>query len=186
MRFIILELIAIARDVGVALFELALRRAPRRYEHTMFVRAPRDIVWSVASARNITFEGRPPIVIRSLAPPQDGIEVLEVRRGRRTFRVALRALERREGVGEICALVPEHTDHLAQATGITTTGFGLVDAIGGTELTIFREGWRVPLRARINMPRTLRLMGRRIAAASEQAADLRRRPRSVASAAVAR
>lgn len=179
MQFIALELIAIICNVAVALLDLVLRRAGRRYHHSVHVRAPRDIVWAVASARNITLDGSPPIVIKALPSPQQGVEVLQVRTGGLTCRVGLRTLARREGVGEIHAVVPEHTDHLAVLAGVTTSGFALIDVPGGTRLTMFRAGSRIRFGARINTPMALRVMARRIAAASEQAATLRR-PRRVA------
>ena len=183
MRFIILELAAVLRDFGVALFDLLSRRAGRRYEHSIYVRAPRDMVWAVASARNITLDGSPPIVIKALPSPEQGVEVLQVRTGDLTYRIGLRELERREGVGETHAVVPEHTDHLAMIAGVRTSGFRLVDARSGTRLTMFQEGDRVRFSARISTPMALRLMGRRIAAASEQAAAMRRRVSGVARAA---
>ena len=183
MRFIILELAAVLRDFGVALYDVATRRKGRRYEHSIHIRAPRDMVWAVASARNITLDGSPPIVIKALPSPEQGVEVLQVRTGDLTYRIGLRELERREGVGETHTVVPEHTDHLAMIAGVRTSGFRLVDARSGTRLTMFQEGDRVRFSARISTPMALRLMGRRIAAASEQAAAMRRRISGVARAA---
>jgi hypothetical protein len=174
MRFITLELMAILRDVGIALHDVATRSKGRRYEHTIRVRAPREVVWAVASARNTTLDGSPPIVIKALPSPERGVEVLQVRTGSLTYRIGLRQLERREGVSEIHAVVPEHTDHLALMTGVTTSGFALMDALEGARLTMFQEGARMRFGARISTPMALRLMGRRIAAASEQAEAMRR------------
>jgi hypothetical protein len=175
MRFIILELMAILRDAGVALYDAATRRNGRRYEHSIHIRAPREVVWAVASARNITLDGSPPIVIKALPSPEQGVEILQVRTGNVTYRIGLRELERREGTGETHAVVPEHTDHLVLVAGVSVSGFGLIDTPSGTRLTMFQEGDRVRFAARINTPMALRLMARRIAAASEQAAAMRRR-----------
>lgn len=175
MRFIILELLAIWRDAGVALFDVLCRRASRSYRHSMLVRAPRDIVWAVASAQNITLDGSPPIIIKALPSPEHGVEVLQVRTGELIYRIGLRELERCEGMGEMHAVVPEHTDHLAMMTGVTMSGFKLIDAPDGTWLTMLQECDRMRLPARITTPMALRLMGRRIATASEQAAGMRRR-----------
>ena len=149
MRFIILELAAILRDFGVALYDVAARRKGRRYEHSIHVRASRDMVWAVASARNITLDGSPPIVIKALPSLEQGVEVLQVRTGNVTYRIGLRLLERREGAGEIHAVVPEHTDHLALLAGVTVSGYGLDDAPGGTRLTMFQEGDREIGRAHV-------------------------------------
>ena len=174
MRFIILELRAILRDVGAALLDVVVRRTHRRFEHGLRVRAPRDIVWAVASARDITLDGTPPIVIRALPSPQEGVEILEVRTGDMTCRVGLRLLARRAGVSEMHAIVLEHSDHLAAVTGVTATGFELTDVPGGTRLALIQEGRGMRLAARIRAPLALRLMGRRIATASELAAAMRR------------
>jgi hypothetical protein len=174
MRFIILELLAIWRDAGVAILDMLCRRAGRSYEHSMLVRAPRDIVWAVASAQNITLDGSPPIIIKALPSPEQGVEMLQVRTGELSYRIGLRELERREGEGEMHAIVPEHTDHLAMMTGVTVSGFKLIDAPGGTWLTMLQECGRMRLAARITTPMALRLMGRRIATASEQAAVMSR------------
>lgn len=172
MRFIILELLAILRDIGVALADAMASRTACRFEHTMLVHAPRNIVWAVASARNITFDGTPPIVIKSLPSPQPGVQILEVRTGGLTCRVGLRILERRDKICEMHAVVPEHSDHLTLLTGVTATGFELADAPHGTRLRLIQEAERMNLRSRIRTPMAMRLMGRRIAAASEQAAAL--------------
>ena len=174
MRFIFLESLAIFRDTCAALLDVLLRRTGRRFEHSLRVRAPRDIVWAVASARNITLDGCPPIVIRALPSPQDGVDVTEIRTGDLICNVGLRLLERRPGFSEMHAVVLEHSDHLAAVMGVTATGFELTDIPGGTRLALIQMGRNMRLAARIRSPIALRLMGRRIAAASELAAAMRR------------
>jgi hypothetical protein len=151
-----------------------VRRTHRRFEHSLRVRAPRDIVWAVASARDVTLDGVPPIVIQALPSPQEGVEILEIRAGDKICRVGLRLLARRMGVSEMHAVVPEHSDHLAAMTGVTATGFELTDVPGGTRLALIQEGCDMGLGARIRAPVALRLMGRRMATASELAAAMRR------------
>lgn len=179
MRFFALELIAIARDVAVAVRDLVFGRTRARYDHSMHVGAARDIVWAVASARNITLDGSPPIVIKALPFPQQGVEMLQVRIGRSSYRLGMRTLERHQGICEVCAVVPEYTDHLIVMSGVTMSGFALVDVSGGTRLTMFRQGNHIRFGARISTPMAMRLMARRVAAASEQAAAMRR-PRRIA------
>lgn len=159
------EILLLLRDVLLAMLRWATGRRDGRWTLTTVIRAPREVVWSVASSRDITFPGEPPITITETPSPRPGqIAMIEVRSGKLAYKTAFRILETREGEGELYEIVRELSDEMPARSGITRTGYGLRDVPGGTEMTTVHEGSDVPFVTRLNTPIGMRLMARRIEA----------------------
>ncbi|WP_072396319.1 site-2 protease family protein [Hyphomicrobium sp. CS1GBMeth3] len=144
------------------LVDALLGRRRRRYVNAIAIRAPRDVVWSAASASSITFEGLVPIEIRTALRP-GSTEIYEgtVRVGDTEFPMAFREVESRPPVGQVIEVLREGsapniapgTDYFVVCT-LEEDGDGTVMTTAH-ELTheTFASRFLIPLGARQNSRR---------------------------------
>ncbi|MFV0295807.1 MAG: hypothetical protein ACK5JT_06780 [Hyphomicrobiaceae bacterium] len=150
-------LIYFLRDIFLATLDALLARQRRRYEHSVFIRAPRDIVWNMIRARDIEFEGLVPLRLHAAGVPgRPDCELVHVTAGDIELAMLTRTVDLKDEQAILYEILPEGTDP-ALVEGIDDyISFVLADTAGGTRLDLMRE--LSPLRwiARLSVPIGLR------------------------------
>lgn len=159
---IIQDLILALFYMGVGLVDTLFGITRKRYETRVFIKAPRDTVWSTMTAKSIKFEGLVPVEVS--VEPRDGeppflsgtIKVGEMER-------PIGYVEELDEPGNagVMRILPEHTDPAIIAGDDHMIAYSLVPAADGTTvylaheltLTSFRHRILVPLGARQNARR---------------------------------
>ena len=155
-------LVLLCRDLVVALFDMTIGRRRRRYEHSVDIRAPRDIVWQMLKARDITFEGA--FRLRVVAEPVPGDAALErvhVIAGNTRLKMLARIVDERPGEAILYQLLPEGTDAALIEGDDDYIGFVLVEVPTGTRLDLVRETSPRHWISRLTLPLGLRSGARR-------------------------
>ncbi|MEZ5816229.1 MAG: hypothetical protein R3D44_04025 [Hyphomicrobiaceae bacterium] len=152
----------ILADVGRALADTLVGRKRRRYEHSVEIGAPQDIVWQMLKARDLAFDG--PFPIRVLSQPVPGspdLERVSIEMGDRRLHLLTRIVEERPGNAILYQLLPEGTDAALVEGDDDYVAFVLTEAGGRTRLDLTRETSPRNWLARLTVPMGLRTGGRR-------------------------
>jgi hypothetical protein len=168
---VLTELLKILVDLVVALVHAATGRARRRYEASIVIRAPREIVWSVLRARDITFDGTMPMrVVREPLDAERGIERSRVTVGNAHMVATLRVIEERPETAIQLEILPQGTTPELVVGEDDYTTIVLHDHRAGTQLYIVRELKPLIWLAAVLVPLGLRSGVRRYKAKAERLA----------------
>ena len=149
------ELLWIAYQVLIGILDVARGRKRRRYEATVLIKAPRDLVWRFFTADRIVYDGPP--AMECIAEPVSGEESLQLIRisiaGREVGRVVSRITMRDDAEGiSLVEIVPHELSRPA-AEGTEHYAGGLIkDVPGGTLFTIHHEVTIGSFGQRIKLP----------------------------------
>lgn len=128
------------RDIGVALWDVAMGERRRRYEHAVDIAAPRATVWALLRARDVSFTGLMPVRILSesvLGRPD--ILHLRIFAGEVTLAMTTRIVDERPERGLLLQVLPDGTDPVLVDGEDDYIGYVVDDVAGGTRLTVTRE-----------------------------------------------
>lgn len=155
-------LFRIGGDILLALADIFTGRKRRRYEHSVDVSAPREIVWEMLKSRDLVFEGPLPIrVIGEAVPGQRGLERVQIIAGKARLVMLTRIVDERPGSAILYQLLPEGTDPALIEGDDDYVGFVLTDLDKGTRLDLTRETSPRSWLSRLTIPMGLRSGGRR-------------------------
>lgn len=149
----------------------------RRYERSALIRAPRDIVWQVASARKLRFEGPVPVDIDCAPTPGDETLVTgTITVGHKRLNVALREISERPGEAKVIQILRNGSDPALGYGDDYYVGYTLADAPGGTLMTTSHELTHTRFMGRALVPLGLAQNMRRIKAHCEKRVGIEPRP----------
>jgi hypothetical protein len=155
-------LLALGRDILLALADTFAGRKRRRYEHWVDIRSPREIVWKMLKSRDLVFEGPLPIrVIGEPVPGQPGLERVRIVAGKTRLEMLTRIVDERPGLAILYQLLPEGTDPALIEGDDDYVGFVLTDLDNGARLHLTRETSPRSWLSRLTIPMGLRSGGRR-------------------------
>jgi Zn-dependent protease len=170
--------VIIIQDLILALFYMAaglldtlLGISRKRYETRVFIKAPRDTVWSTMTAKSIKFEGLVPVELsverRDGVPPfLSGI----IRVGETERPIAYVEELDEPGSAGVMKILPEHTDPAIIAGDDHLIAYSLAPAAGGTTVYLSHELTLKRFRSRILVPLGARQNARRIKSHCEKLA----------------
>ncbi len=122
------------------LFDSLIGRSRRRYEHSTFIRAPKPLVWEVASANKIRFEGSVPIEVDCAPVPGDETLIEgTITVGNQSVQLALRELSEVPGEAKVVQILAAGTDPALLYGDDYFVGYTLNEAPGGTIYTATQE-----------------------------------------------
>lgn len=153
-----MEFLLLLRDIALALLDTVTGRGRRRYEHALLVAAPRATVWDLLMSRDISLDGSivPIRAIIEHVAGRPGVDRSRILIGSQELQMMTLTLETRDGVAELHEILVEGT-HPSLVEGIGDyMGFTLLDASGGTILTLLRDVAPRSLFRRIAVPLSLR------------------------------
>lgn len=145
------------------LVDAALGRRRRRYDDTIEIRAPRDVVWAATSASTISFDGFVPIEIKT-APRPGTTDIYEgtVRIGDAELPMAYRAVETRPPEGLVVEILREGSaPNIAPGTDYYVV-CTLKEKGDDTVLTTVHELTHLTFASRILVPLGVRQNSRRL------------------------
>jgi len=155
-------LLRLGRDILLAAADTFVGRKRRRYEHSVDIRATRDIVWKMLKSRDLVFEGPLPIrIMGEPVPGQPGLERVHIVAGKTRLTMLTRIVDERPGVAILYQLLPEGTDPALIEGDDDYVGFVLTDLDQGTRLDLTRETSPRSWLSRLTVPMGLRSGGRR-------------------------
>jgi Zn-dependent protease len=170
--------VIIIQDLILALFymvaglvDTALGKSRKRYETRVFIKAPRDTVWSTMTAKSIRFEGLVPVEVsvepRSGEPPflSGTIKVGE----RERLIAFVEELDEPASAG-VMRILPEHTDPAIIAGDDHLIAYSLSPAAEGTTVLLAHELTHTRFRNRVLVPLGARQNARRIKSHCEKLA----------------
>jgi hypothetical protein len=164
-------LLLLLRDIVLAVVDGLTGRRRRRYEHSIHIRAPREVVWEMLKARDITFSGLVPIrVIGEPVPERPGHERVRILAGDSSLVMLTRIVDERPGQAILYEILAEGTEPALIEGNDDYIGFVLAATRAGTRLDMMRE--TSPLRwiSRLTVPVGLRSGGRRYRRKAEEIA----------------
>lgn len=165
-----MEFVLLLRDIALALLDTVMGRGRRRYEHALSVAAPRLQVWDLLMSRDVSLDGMivPIRAIIEPVPGRPGVDRSRILVANHELQMLTLTLDRREGVAELHEILVEGTHpSLVEGPG-DYMGFTLIDAPGGTMLTLIREVAPKSLLRRIAVPMSLRGGAKRYKRKAEQ------------------
>jgi Zn-dependent protease len=167
------EIMQIVRDLILGVFDFVTGNRRRRYETSIFVRAPREIVWAIVRSKDLMLGGVVPMrIITETVPGSPGHEKSRVIIGQREMIMFTRCIDERPGEALLLELIAEGTDPAVVLGAGDRIGYALFDGDGGTSLYLSRELTRTKWQAVITAPMGLRSGARRFKAKAEQVAGV--------------
>ena len=155
-------MLQIGRDIVVALADSLFGPDRRRYEHSIDIRAPREIVWEMLKSRDLVFEGALPLrIVGSPVPGQPGVEKVQIQAGKSRLEMLTRIIDERPGAAILYHLLPEGTDPVLVEGDDDYIGFVLTETDKGTRLDLTRETSPRHWISRMTIPMGLRSGARR-------------------------
>lgn len=155
-------LIELGGDVLVAVADAARGRRRRRFEHSIDIRAPREIVWEMLKSRDIEFGGRLPVrVFGEEVEGRPGIERVQIQAGPTRLQMLTRIVDERPGEAILYQVLPEGTDPVLVEGDDDYIGFVLIETAKGTRLDLTRETSPLHWISRLTVPMGLRSGARR-------------------------
>ena len=155
-------LIELSADVLVAVADAARGRQRRRFEHSIEIRAPREIVWQMLKSRDIEFGGRMPIrVFGEEVAGRPGVERVQIQAGSTRLQMLTRIVDERPGEAILYQVLPEGTDAVLIEGRDDYIGFVLIETAHGTRLDLTRETSPLHWICRLTVPMGLRSGARR-------------------------
>lgn len=155
-------LIELGGDVLVAVADAARGRRRRRFEHSIDIRAPREIVWEMLKSRDIEFGGRLPVrVFGEEVEGRPGIERVQIHAGPTRLQMLTRIVDERPGEAILYQVLPEGTDPVLVEGDDDYIGFVLIETAKGTRLDLTRETSPLHWISRLTVPMGLRSGARR-------------------------
>jgi Zn-dependent protease len=157
--------------MAAGLLDTLLGISRKRYETRVFIKAPRDTVWSTMTAKSIKFEGLVPVELsverRDGVPPfLSGI----IRVGETERPIAYVEELDEPGSAGVMKILPEHTDPAIIAGDDHLIAYSLAPAAGGTTVYLSHELTLKRFRSRILVPLGARQNARRIKSHCEKLA----------------
>jgi Zn-dependent protease len=167
------ELLWIAYQALIGILDVARGRKRRRYEATVLIKAPRDLVWRFYTADRIVFDGPP--ALECIEEPVPGDESLRLTRvlvaGREVARVVARALRRDDAEGiSLIEIVPHELSRPAAQGTDHYAGALIKDVPSGTLFTTHHEVTLGSFGQRIKLPLGVRSFAGRMKRQCEKAA----------------
>ncbi|MBS0241034.1 MAG: hypothetical protein JSS20_02575 [Proteobacteria bacterium] len=166
-------LVDMGRDVVVAAFDAAAGRRRRRYECSVDIEAPSDVVWSMLKARDVVFEGHFPLrVIGEPVPGQSNLERVVIMVGSTRLQMMTRIVDECPGQAILYQLLPEGTDPALIEGDDDYIGFVLIPRGERTRLDLTRETSPKRALSRLTIPMGLRSGAKRYKRKAEDVARL--------------
>ena len=168
---ILTEIVLILRDIALAIVAALTGNRHLRFEHAIFIAAPRSIVWKMLRAKDIIFEGFVPM--RAVSEPVPGRPDLEkglLRMGQREMIMTTRVAKEQPEEVVIIEVLEDGTDPSVIMGRNDYIGFFLADAANGTKLGFSRELDATKWHAAVSVPLGLRAGARRYKATAERMA----------------
>lgn len=170
MRDSLSELVLIPRDVVRAGIDKVFGRNRRRYEHSIYIRAPRQRVWQVSGALSLINDT---ITAQDLEVDTDtsdpAVQIVTLKIDGEELRQTIRVIDQRENEGFLMEIVAGESDPRVVWGDRHYVGIALADAPGGTILTQFAELTFTAPYARLLAPYTVRDLARRTKKLAEAA-----------------
>lgn len=165
------ELVLILRDLALGVWHFLTGRRRRRYEHSIRISAPPEIVWEIVRSRDIAFDGMVPMrMVTTVDPHRPDIERSEVTIGEAKLVIMLRIVEERPNQAVQYEILEEGSSPQVIAGRGDFMTIVLHEHAGKTQLTGSREleplGWA----GAVTTPMSLRSGVRRYKAAAEKLA----------------
>lgn len=155
-------LLHLGGDILVAVADAARGRKRKRFEHSVDIRAPREIVWQMLKSRDIIFGGRMPIrVFGEEVSGRPGIERVQIQAGNARLQMFTRIIDERPGEAILYQVLPEGTDAVLIEGEDDYIGFVLIETAKGTRLDLTRETSPLYWISRLTVPMGLRSGARR-------------------------
>jgi Zn-dependent protease len=171
MRDVLVDILVVVWSAVVGLYRALTGKRRQRYASTALVAAPRETVWEIINARQITFDGIVPIEIDVGDPdPETHVSAGVIRMGDRQLRFAYRVLEERPQEALMIELLADGCDREVRPGDDYIAVVELADAPGGTLMTVIHELTHKRFRDRLAVPLGIRLNARRIRRKAEQIA----------------
>jgi hypothetical protein len=149
------KLLVAASDVLVAAVDVMAGRKRRAFQLTVFVRAPREVVWRFLTADRNVYDGPPAMeLVEEPLPGSDGLRLARVSvEGRQIAQVVQRLVRQdaAEGVLIVEVLPHELTLPPLPSTDLSSTT-AIKEVPGGTALTIRHEMTFTSFRQRVRLP----------------------------------
>ena len=165
-------MLLLRRDVVVACVDALLGRRRRRYEHSVDIAAPREVVWTLLMAADVTFEGVIPIrVITDAVPGRPGVLRMQIVVGESRRVMLARIVDEREGRAVLYEILSDGTDPVLLDGEDDYLGYVLDDLADGTRLTITREVTVTSRVGRLTVPIAIRSGAQRMKREAEQLAQ---------------
>lgn len=152
-----MALLLLLRDISVALYDWAMGERRRRYEHAIDIAAPRDTVWALLRARDVSFGGVFPV--RILTEPLAGrpdLLRLRIFAGESTIAMMTRLVDERPGQAILFEVLADGTDAVLVDGEEDFIGYVVMERGSGTRLTITRELTVTSRFGRITVPLGIR------------------------------
>ncbi len=168
---IIQDLILALFYMFAGLIDSALGISRKRYETSVFIRAPRDTVWNTMTAKSIKFEGLIPVEV-SVAPRAGEPPFLSgtIKVGDTERPIAfVEELDESANAG-VMRILPEHTDPAIIAGDNHLIAYSLAPAADGTTVLLAHELTLTKFRNRVLVPLGARQNARRIKSHCEKLA----------------
>lgn len=171
MRDVVVDILVVVWSAAVGLYRALAGQRRARYSASVTVAAPKAMVWEIANARRITFDGIVPIEIDIADPdPATGIFAGVIRMGARQLAIAYRMPHERPGEALLFELLAEGCDPEVRPGDDYIVGVELAEVPGGTRLTVVHELTHTRFRDRLVVPLGIRLNARRMKRKAEQMA----------------
>lgn len=164
-------MLLLLRDIAIAIADALTGRSRRRYEHAISIKAPRELVWRMLRASDITFPGYFPLRIVTIPMPENpGHERLRIIGPNAALGMIVRIAEERPGKAIMYELVSEGTDAILLDGHDDFMAFVLDDDGAGTHMLLTRELTITSRLGRVTVPFSLRAGSERYRRFAEQAA----------------
>lgn len=150
-------ILLLLRDVAVATYDWLMGERRRRYEYAVDVRAPRETVWALLKARDVTFPGMLPLrLVTDRVAGRPDLHRLQIYSGDAVITMMTRLVDERPGQGILFQVLPDGTDPVLVDGEDDYIGYVIADMKGGTRLTITRELTVTSRLGRLTVPLGLR------------------------------
>ena len=150
-------ILLLVRDIAVATYDWLMGERRRRYEHAVDIRAPRETVWALLKARDVTFPGMLPLrLVTDRVAGRPELHRLQIHSGDAVITMLTRLVDERPGQGMLFQVLPDGTDPVLVDGQDDYIGYVVADVNGGTRLTVTRELTVTSRLGRVTVPLGLR------------------------------
>lgn len=164
-------MLALLRDIVIAVADAVTGRARRRYEHAITIDAPRHVVWNMLRSHDITFDGYFPIrIVTTPVPDRAGYERLRIIGPNAALGMTVRIADERPGRAIMYEMIPEGTDPILLDGHDDYMAFVLDDDGDRTHMLMTREISITSRLGRLTVPFSLRSGAERYRRFAERAA----------------
>lgn len=169
MHDVLTEMLLIPRDAVVAAFDKLAGKTRKRYEKTVFVKAPREVVWKIAGSLSLITETLTVGDVTVCPDKRDcRLQVITLRVDGEELKQTVRLVDEREREGYVIEILADQSDPRVVWGDKHYVGIALADAPGGTIMTQFAELTFTAPYARLLTPYTVRDMIRRTKRLAEE------------------